>query len=127
MTLPPVFFVIQQRGSGDCTIAALAILLGSTYEDVLEAAGQVARKPHRRGMWTTQIIKVAAALGATLVRKQKFNLEEDAGILCVGGVVPHVVVLRDGLLIDPADGCVWLEPQITYAGPVLTGPLLRLL
>ena len=111
----PMIRMTLQRSSGDCSVAALAMYLGVSYEDALEAATAESLKPHRRGMYNTQIVKAAARLKVALVVKRRFSLEHDSGILSgyvFDGVRPsgHVVVLRWGLLIDPDGGELW-EPD----------------
>jgi len=62
----------------------------------------------------------------TLCNRRKFNLDEDCGILGVADDTSyHVVLLRDGVIVDPQDGCIWFDPT-AYTGimPRL-GPILR--
>lgn len=127
MTLPPFTVIVGQRGHGDCGIAALAILLGKPYDDVFEAAAHVARKPHSRGLWMAEIQRIARSLGVELKKRRKVNLEEDAGILGVGaGETSHVVVLRDGVILDPADSSIWFDPLMYVTAFLPLGTILRL-
>ncbi len=123
MSLPPFSVVVVQRGVGDCGIAALAMLTGKSYEDVLEAASRVQPRAHHKGLWMKQIQRIAAALGTNLHNRRKFNLEEDCGILSVDA---HVVMVRDGVVIDPQDGCVWFDTGLFAEIPATVGPILRL-
>ena len=65
----PFVETIKQRGKADCCIAALAMLLGRTYEDVLAAA--ITKKhpqPHATGMYTLrQLQATARRLGIALL------------------------------------------------------------
>ena len=108
----PVVKVLAQHGQGDCCITALAMLTGLSYDDVLEAASSVLRKPHRRGMYVSQILATAAVLHLPLVKRRRFDPEHDTGILtvyCRAGRTHsnHVVLLRWGLIFDTADCEVW--------------------
>lgn len=103
----PFTHAIPQRGNGDCTIASLAMLLGVSYEDALTEAVAVSHRPHRRGLYIKHIIETAARLHATLTYRRSINYDEDEGVL-VGSIldkrhrVGHAVMLRWGVIIDPA-------------------------
>lgn len=104
--------VLAQHGQGDCCIVALAMLTGLSYDDVLEAASSVLRRPHRRGMFVSQLRRTADVLGLSLTTHRHFDPEHDTGILTVtcqtGRAHPdHVVLLRWGLIFDTADCEVW--------------------
>lgn len=112
----PLIRVTPQRGEGDCTIASLAMYLGVSYEDALEAATGATRKAHRRGMWVANIVQAAERLGVALSRRRlpRYWLvdEESHGILSGSVIekrrrVQHVVVLRWGLIFEPDGGEVW--------------------
>ena len=60
---PPYVVPVAGRTDGDCGIVALSTLTGVSYEDVLSLAGRTALFPHRRGMYRSQIRRVARALG----------------------------------------------------------------
>jgi ABC-type bacteriocin/lantibiotic exporter with double-glycine peptidase domain len=118
----PIVQIVVQRAEGDCAIAALAMFLGFSYEDVLAAAvtrekTRTTPKVHRRGMFTSEIVKTAKRLGVALRSTSKFDPETANGLL---GLVPlddtqpeHIVLLREGLIFD-TDGCCW-EPDVFYA------------
>ncbi len=118
--LPFVNLVLQHR-QGDCGIAALAMLLGQTYEDVLAAS--ITRKhpqPHVGGMYTRELQTVAKRLGTTLLLRRSWDLEEDCGLLTVELLKPkpgefpqHLVLLKFGLVFD-TDGIVW-TPDVYFA------------
>jgi len=121
MALPFVTLVLQ-RQSGDCGLAALAMLLGCSYEDVLAAAVTRRRpKPHVGGMYTREVTYLARKLGTPLVFKRTWDFESDCGLLTVEKIKvattdeyrQHLVLLKFGLLFD-TDGTVW-EPETYFA------------
>lgn len=110
----PILRIELQRTEWDCGIATLAMLTAHTYEEVLIVAAQVAPGLLTAGMTWVQMKKVAKLLGfkASVKRKRAIDIENDIGILCVNSPkwkADHVVVLREGLIID-TDGSLW-EPQ----------------
>ncbi len=111
----PILRVELQRTEMDCGIATLAMLTGESYEEVLVIAAQIAPTLLQSGMTWVQMKKVARKLGfgAKVKRKRAIDLENDTGILCVNSPkwkADHVVVLREGLIID-TDGSLW-EPTV---------------
>lgn len=110
----PILRIEIQRTEWDCGVATLAMLTGHTYEEVLITAAQVAPTLLTAGMTWVQMKKVSKLLGfrALVKRKRAIDIENDIGILCVNSPkwkADHVVVLREGLIID-TDGSLW-EPQ----------------
>lgn len=108
----PVIKVITQRGHSDCGVACIGMYLGIPYEDSLAAAVSSTKDKHlhKRGMWTSMIVRTAAELNVKLKRRKKWDYEEASGILVLCNVKSgewHVVVLKHNLLFDPADGCCW--------------------
>ena len=121
MALPFVTLVIQ-RQHGDCGLAALAMLLGLSYEDVLAAAVTRRRpKPHVGGMYTREVTFLARRLGTPLAFTRTWDLETDCGLLTVEKTkitaadtfTQHLVLLKFGLVFD-TDGTVW-EPETYFA------------
>lgn len=100
----PIITVVVQRAAADCGVAALAMILGKTYEEILVACGYDNPRVLTDGLWTSELIRIALAFGQPLRRRRKFDLETDFGLLRLSD---HVVVLKNGLIIDPADGSVW--------------------
>jgi len=101
------------RGDYDCGIAALATLFSVPYEDVYAAAYTTFGVWPKKGLWLTEVSRVAQALGHPPARrKRKPDLELDTGILHVErtkgiGGNQHLVVLRHGgIVIDPDGGVV---------------------
>lgn len=110
MASPAVVEVIVQKTSSDCAIAALAMLLGKPYREVSEAALVACSRPHKSGLWTPEIIRVAKHLGAILKPQDvKAFDEEGTGLLVVRkkNGVSHVVLLFQGVVVDPSSGLVY--------------------
>jgi peptidase C39-like protein len=115
MSLPFVELILQ-RGKGDCGIAALAMLLGRSYEDVFAVAiTKSLRNPHQTGMYTRQLQAAAKRLGSKLRLKRTWDIESSVGLLTVEKVnrqaddfAQHLVLLKFGLIFD-TDGTIW-EP-----------------
>jgi hypothetical protein len=108
----PVIKIVTQRGEGDCGIAAIAMLLGRTYEDVLAAAVSKtkSRTLHVRGVHFRQIRQTLDALGYRTRTKRKVDFDNDCGIVDITHRDGrHVAVLKAGLLFDTT-GVVW-EPE----------------
>lgn len=119
MSLPYVALVLQ-RDKGDCGIAALAMLLGRSYEDVFAASiSKKFRTPHTAGMYTRQLKATARKLGSKLLFKRAFDLESSCGLLTVEKIdkqpdefAQHLVLLKYGLIFD-TDGTVH-EPDFYF-------------
>ena len=94
----------------DCAVVCLAMYLGKPYPEVVQAAPANALK---RGMFITDIIRTAAALGTVLHNRRRFDLKDDTGLLRVSplktGEQPHLVLLLEGLIYDPSAGRLWLD------------------
>lgn len=111
----PVIKLVASKGHetvGDCAICALGTLSGRGYEEIVEIASSL-KVNWRKGMYLTEIIKVAKKLDIILKRCKKFDLETDVGILDVRAwdarkkkFEEHVVVLYAGRLFD-CDLTVW--------------------
>lgn len=113
MLSPAVIEVIKQRAKMDCGICCLSMILGKTYDDVFEALiATGVKKPGVRGLYLTNLQRAAEHLGAILVKRRKYKLDEDFGILSVGNSkTRHFVVLCGGQIIDPHDGTLWQDPS----------------
>jgi ABC-type bacteriocin/lantibiotic exporter with double-glycine peptidase domain len=109
----PVLMVVQQRFPMDCGVACLAMICGVSYENALVAVAQDTPNVCISGMWTKQFQAAAKRLGYRLRQKRRPDLEQDTGILglsCKTWPGDHVVVLREGLIIE-TDGTLW-EPDV---------------
>lgn len=118
--MTPIIKVVLQRGKYDCAVAALAMLTGQTYEEILLAVGQEQPKVLTKGLWITEIMRIAKAAGIVTKCRKTFDLDTDYGLLCL---YDHVVVLKNGLVIDPTDGSVW-EADVYLATARETAPRL---
>lgn len=99
----PFLCVVPQRGSTDCGIACVAMLLGVSYETALIAF----KKEPVRGVKTREIHAAARRLGRRLHWSRKFDLETDTGLLAVRfASTEHLVVLKEGLIVD-TDATIW--------------------
>ena len=105
--------IAQRSKQADCTIATIATLTWSTYEDVLATAGSICG-PHANqdGLTWQQMRKVCTVLGHTtrLQRWGTFDPELAVGILHVyrgkranNTRESHVVLLWHGHVIDGGD------------------------
>jgi hypothetical protein len=104
--------MVEQRHPADCCAAALAMLLGVSYEEALVATSHVEPGVLVAGMYLNQVQRAAKFLGVKLRRTRKYDLETDTGILNVmdDDEFDHVVVLRYGLFFN-TDLTVW-EPDV---------------
>jgi hypothetical protein len=115
MDMPPapiVRFMSQALGHGDCTVSALAMCLGISYEEALVAIACVQKNVLKAGCSWSEVRRAAKRLGATLVERRAFSLDddsEDSGILSVtlADGTPHAVYFTHGLIFDGRTGCVW--------------------
>lgn len=103
---------IVQKDIADCGIAALAMVLGRSYREVSEIAQLVGKKPHSRGLHTTEIDRIAKHFGGAFKRQRIITNEEATGLLVLErGRKPnrefHIAALFQGVVINPADGLVW--------------------
>ncbi len=124
----PVFQVIRQRTEEDCAIAAVAMLTGRSYEDVLVAASALDTKAHRRGLYTTQIKRLSKALGTPLRRVVAAEVLDDAeGLLEIkrrgAAQSDHVVFFSHGLIFD-GDGTVHEPDAYTASGHQIVALLI---
>lgn len=109
---------IRSQGHGDCSIAALALALGASYENVLASAIHFAPTVLQEGMTLKEMCQVAEELGYKAKLKRKYTLDEETtGILSV--VQPHVkgsdhvVYLWAGRVLEPEHtrAQLWLDYQ----------------
>lgn len=110
MPAPVILKPIIQVKAADCGIAAIAMLLGKSYEEVSNAAVKLFPRPHKAGLWTSEMLRLARALKRTLVRVPVARLEDDTtGILIVRqrDGTSHAVVSFQGVIVDPASGMLF--------------------
>ena len=103
-----------QKDVSDCGIAALAMILGEPYRNVSAIALKICKKPHERGMYTTDVMRVAKSFGCPLLKQLFIPDEGDykTGILVLrrkkkGKIEQHFAVLFQGVLVNPADCLIW--------------------
>lgn len=107
-----LFYQIHhQRGKRDCGVATLATLIGRTYEEVLMVAGDISPNVLKKGLFASDLAKIANEFQSTIVRKVgHIDLDEDTGILELKfpNRREHYVFLMNGLIFDPQEpGQVW--------------------
>lgn len=107
--------MVAQKHPADCCAAALAMLLGISYEEALVATSQIQPGVLERGLYLNELERAAKQFGVKLARRRKYDLESDTGILNVldHKGFDHVVVLRYGLFFN-TDLTVW-EPEVYLA------------
>lgn len=107
----PILRVEIQRTMMDCSIAVLAMLLGRSYEEVLQTASRIIPNVLECGSTWPEMRKVAKKLGYTTKIKKgpRISLTDDVGALSVRAEnwkSDHLVVLKEGLIVD-TDGTIW--------------------
>lgn len=115
MSEPVTITPTMQIGPGDCAIACLAMLLGVPHQAIMAAVPHK-RAVMQRGLSNRQIVNIGKRLGREVRRKGgHVDLEEDVGILKLESGrdrrCGHAVVLVKGLVINPADGLVWVDAE----------------
>jgi hypothetical protein len=105
--------MVIRRTEADCALVALAMLLYKSYEDVIAITADPSA--HKKGVYATQVQRIAESMGVTLRQKRKWDWETAEGIVFgdyitdKGKVERHAVLLKAGLIWD-ADFTVW-EPE----------------
>lgn len=101
----------QQRGKRDCGVACLATLLGRSYEEVLLATFTVSPNVLKKGIYASDLAKVAQTFKTELKRRPApVDLDDRTGILEVAmkSGREHFVFLVNGLVFDPEEpGQAW--------------------
>ena len=129
--------IVTSRAIGDCGICAIATYLEQTYEDVYVAAAKV--DPARRGklgIHLPALKRIARALGCELKRAPAYlSLESAEGLLVVKWLRgsrhytgqlfrQHLVVILDGVIIDPCDGVILTADEYLEREKAAPGALL---
>jgi ABC-type bacteriocin/lantibiotic exporter with double-glycine peptidase domain len=104
--------VIVQKTAADCGIAALAMLTGNTYVNVSACVLQL-NAALANGMSLMQLRRLSKSIGWPLVKKEFMDDGEQIGLVSLsrGKEAGHVVVYAEGIIIDPANGLLWLDVQ----------------
>ncbi len=101
----------QQRGKRDCGVATLATLIGRSYEETLLAAVSVSPNVWKKGLYSSDLIRIAAMFQTEIIRRTTVDVEEHSGILELKfpSKREHFVLLLNGLIFDPQEpaGQVW--------------------
>jgi ABC-type bacteriocin/lantibiotic exporter with double-glycine peptidase domain len=111
MSTPLAIDPVMQKDSGDCAIAALAMVIGRPFREVSDAAIKTIRRKRWQsgGLETDEVLRIARKLGVVLTRTDASGpLDEATGILLVKKPKSyHAVVVFEGVVFNPADGLLW--------------------
>jgi hypothetical protein len=111
----PLFTFCTQKHEGDCSISALAMALGLSYEAVLVVASRIIPDILVRGVMLDEIQVIARQFNREYAIKEKVDLAKDTGIVVVRykkKTDEHVVFLTRGLIFEPTGaGDVWDAAQ----------------
>jgi hypothetical protein len=130
--------VTRQRGDSDCAIAALATLAPAlSYHRIATAGKRVSPTQGRDGFYNREVLALAAAVGIMLRPVRRYNLDRDAGLLRIEATErrgarakavqhAHFVCVRDGLILEVADGSATPWREYLAARGVTFRTLLRL-
>jgi hypothetical protein len=90
--------IVAMRERADCSVAAMAMFSGQSYEDVLRQVVIFdAKHPGREGLSDRQIRAVMRALGAPVRHRARVDYEDDHGMLRLHD---HLTLLRNGLIVE---------------------------
>src|SRR5678815_2389493 len=117
IALPPdvIRWISRNGEENDCTIAAIALATGESYEQVLGTAMQVQPEVLTKGLYITQQVQVLNLLGFEVKKRKEFDREKDTGIVIVEerkrSKERHAVYLWAGRVIEPSVGrrAMWLD------------------
>lgn len=106
--IPAVILPTLQRSSMDCGLCCLQMLVDRPYDVVRDEALRVIPHLHERGMYASELTRVARKFGVQLQKRTEWG-DEDVGVLDVRGRKGwrHFAVLFKGVLVNPSDGMVW--------------------
>ena len=110
MAAPAIIELIMQKSSGDCVIAALAMVLALPFVEVHVKAQELYPDCSKSGLTTREMLRVTRALGRNLSRVPLKDLQLDAetGLLDVRiRSSYHAVCLFEGVVVNPADGLIY--------------------
>lgn len=133
--MPDGVKVISQRSDWDCGVAAIAMLLGVPYKDVLAVVKEMydPKQLKRTGLILRQMEEVIEnRFGLKVDRRYRRDgyLDGASGILGLNGgdCAPHGhwVVIKDGLILDPSGGEAWAPDDYMKAGKCRPATLIVL-
>ncbi len=125
MAHTPFLQIIPQRHGSDCSVACLAMLLGTSYEEALMA---FRHNVIVQGATTRQILRAASRLGKPMRWARKVDLENDTGLLALESKKwprQHLVVLKDELIFD-SDASVWDADVYLHAYEAITLSIIKM-
>lgn len=111
---PAMVRLVGQSGiETDCVVAALASLLGLTYNQMLIHCAAVSPNVLSTGMFWKDAQQAALRAGIKTKVLRRFDAEEATGVLCVrrkrdGKLEEHVAFLWAGRVCD-GDNELWLD------------------
>jgi ABC-type bacteriocin/lantibiotic exporter with double-glycine peptidase domain len=107
MPSPDIVEPIIQKEDMDCGICVVAMLVQKSYREVSEVALKTFRsRPHSAGLDLRQIKMLLQKFGEkpVSIAPKQVDLTEETGILSITKKNPHVVLLFEGVIVDPANG-----------------------
>lgn len=110
---PVVIRTEMQRGTTDCAVACLSMLLGVPYADVRRGV-----RLRGSGMSLRQVLAFAKAQNKALRWATWKEGEDIAGIAMVwlqGDEGDHAVIMVHGSVYDPATGDWWTDDEAFFA------------
>ena len=110
MPAPEIIEPIIQKEDGDCALAAVAMLIQKPYREVSEMALKTFKeRPHSTGLELRQIRTLIKKFGLEVesLAINDIDLDEETGILSITKKNPHVVLLFQGVIVDPANGLLY--------------------
>ncbi len=104
--LRKLFTVYPQKHGADCGIAALAMALNISYEDVLVVAARIIPTVLTVGLTSVEMAVIAGQLHKSFSIKEPVDVMKDTGILSVkyANGEEHAVFLTRGLVFEPTSG-----------------------
>ncbi len=127
MASPDIVEPIIQKEDMDCGICVVAMLIQKSYREVSEVALKTFRsRPHSAGLDLRQIKRLLIKFGEKPVSlsPKQVDLTEETGILSITKKSPHVVLLFQGVILDPANGMLHdMDAYLAYQ----KGKITRLL
>jgi ABC-type bacteriocin/lantibiotic exporter with double-glycine peptidase domain len=108
---PEAIELIIQKADADCGVACLAMILGRPYLEVAEYTNKsIKGYTVGGGLELRQIRAIARHFGEefqSIPINRHSDLSEETGILSILKKTPHVVVIFQGTIIDPASGLIY--------------------
>lgn len=103
--MKPKVVVPRKQEDADCAVVALALWLNLPYSQVAAAVATVRPLALAKGMYQTEIQKVAKIFGSTLKVRRRLKDGQSGLLMLAMEDEHHAVVLFEGVIIS--DGKVW--------------------